>query len=45
MDYFAYCQTAFQNKWATVDQLKVWAAKNKITAQDYQTITGQDYVA
>jgi uncharacterized XkdX family phage protein len=45
MDYFKYCQTAFSNKWATVDQLKVWVAKGKITADQYRQITNQVYVA
>lgn len=29
----------------TVDQVKIFVAKNKITADEYKTITGQDYTA
>ncbi|WP_373845538.1 XkdX family protein [Clostridium sp.] len=29
----------------TVDQVKIFVAKSKITAEQYKTITGQDYTA
>lgn len=45
MDYYAWCKTAYDNGYATTDQLKIWVAKGKITSDNYKTITGIDYTA
>jgi len=45
MNWFNFCKTNFDLGIATVDSLKIYVAKSKITSEQYKTITGQDYVA
>lgn len=43
--YFPFWQMCYTNKWVTIDQVGQAVSKNIITADEYKTITGQDYVA
>lgn len=45
MDWFKFCQDYFDWKIANKDNLKLYVVKNKITADEFKTITGVDYVA
>lgn len=45
MDWYNFCKLNFDLKIATTDNLKIYVAKNKITADQYKEITGVDYVA
>lgn len=45
MNWTQICTTYYQAGYYTNDSLKVFVVKGKITATDYQTITGIAYVA
>lgn len=45
MNNFTWCQIAYNNKWATKEQLKIWVASGAITAEQYKTITAVDYIS
>ncbi|WP_446897404.1 XkdX family protein [Clostridium sp. LBM24168] len=45
MDWFKICSTYYKAGFYTNDSLKVFTNKDKITAEQYKTITGQDYTA
>lgn len=45
MDWFEFCKDYFEWGIANKDNLKIYIAKNKITAEQYKEITGIDYVA
>ncbi|OOM80952.1 XkdX family protein [Clostridium sp. BL-8] len=45
MDWFDFCKDYFDFGIANADSLKIYVAKNKITADQYKQITGVDYVA
>lgn len=40
-----FWQMAYAQKWATIDQLKLAVTYNLITADNFKTITGEDYNA
>jgi uncharacterized XkdX family phage protein len=44
MNWYDFCKTNFQLGNATIDNLKIYVVKNKITADQYKEITGVDYV-
>lgn len=39
-----WCAYAFARGWATVESLKIWVIRSKITEADYQEITKIAYV-
>lgn len=43
--YFNFWKMCHDNKWVTIDMVKQATAKNIITAEEFKTITNQDYVA
>lgn len=43
MDKATWCQKAFENGWATAEQLKVWVVADAITEEQYADITGETY--
>lgn len=43
MDWYNFCEINFELGNATVDNLKIYVQKNKITAEQYKEITGVDY--
>lgn len=43
MTDFEWCKYAYDRGWARVDQLRIWVQANKITAEQFKEITGQDY--
>jgi hypothetical protein len=43
--YFAFWKMCYSNNWVTLGQVKQAEAKGLITADEYKTITGLDYVA
>lgn len=43
MDWYNFCKTNFELGNATVENLKIYVTKNKITADQYKEITGVDY--
>ena len=45
MDWFKIVSDYYKAGYYTVDQVKIFVVKTKITATDYLTITGQTYVA
>lgn len=45
MDWYKFCKTNFDLGIATTENLKVYVIKNKITAEQYKTITEIDYIA
>ena len=45
MDWFRTISDFYKSGFYTDDQVKVFVAKNKITADQYQQITGQVYTA
>ncbi|NRT32658.1 hypothetical protein BJV38_004757 [Clostridium beijerinckii] len=45
MDWYSFCKLNFDLKIATIDSLKIYVAKGKISAERYKDITGVDYVA
>lgn len=45
MDWFTTVQTYYKAGYYTIDQVKVFVAKGKITADQFQQITGQAYTA
>ncbi|WP_297422074.1 XkdX family protein [Clostridium sp.] len=45
MDWYNFCKTNFNLGIATLDNLKIYVAKGKITAEQYKEITRADYVA
>ena len=45
MDWFKTVSTFYAAGYYTVNQVKVFVIKGKITAEQYKTITGQDYNA
>lgn len=45
MDNFTWCQIAYNNKWATKEQLKIWITSGAITEAQYKTITEEDFTA
>lgn len=44
IDYYNLCLVSFQLKIATTESLRIYVEKNKITADQYFTITGVVYV-
>lgn len=42
---FNFWQMAYKYGWCTLDQLKQAVQEKLITADEYKTICGQDYVA
>ncbi|WP_407312020.1 XkdX family protein [Desulfosporosinus sp. SB140] len=45
MDWVAICTDYYKDGYYNNDTLKVFVVKGKITADDYKTITGFDFVA
>lgn len=45
MDWFEFCKEYFDWGIANKDNLKIYVVKGKISAEQYKTITGIDYVA
>lgn len=45
MDWFKVISDYYQAGYYTVDQVKIFVVKGKITADQFLTITGQTYVA
>ncbi|MCM3316709.1 XkdX family protein [Rummeliibacillus stabekisii] len=45
MDWFRTVSDFYNLGYYTDDQVKVFVAKNKITSGQFQTITGQPYLA
>lgn len=45
MDWFETVKYFYDASLYTVDQVKIFVVKNKITAENFKTITGQDYTA
>lgn len=45
MDWFTTCQQYYNSGFYTATQLKVFVSKGKITADQFQQITGQTYTA
>lgn len=45
MDWFKFCKDYFDFGIANINSLKIYVAKTKISAEQYKTITGTDYVA
>ncbi len=45
MDWYNFCKLNFVLGIATIDNLKIYVTKNKITADQYKTIAGIDYVS
>lgn len=43
MTYFEWCQYAYEKGWATNEKLQIWVQAGKITAEEYQIITGEVY--
>ena len=43
-DWFKYCSNKYPD-YMTLDQLKVYVVKTKITEAEYKTISGLEYVA
>ena len=39
MSNYEWCKLAFSKGWATVDQLKVWVAAGRLTAEEFTDIT------
>jgi len=44
MDWYKFCKTNFDLGIATIDSLKIYVIKNKITNVQYEEITGNDYI-
>lgn len=42
---YEFWEVAYHNGWATLDQLKQAVQQSRITAAEYETITGEVYVA
>ncbi|KZL93572.1 XkdX family protein [Clostridium magnum] len=40
MSNFDWCKKAYDNHWATETQLQTWVSLNRLTPQEYFTITG-----
>jgi len=45
MDWFKTVFTYYNGGYYTIDQVKVFVEKNKITAEEFKEMTGQDYTA
>lgn len=45
IDYYHLCLISFQNGIADAESLKIFVVRNKITTAEYETITGEVYVA
>jgi phage uncharacterized protein, XkdX family len=45
MNWFSICSDYYNAGYYTNDSLKTFVVKGKITADQYKTITGIDYVA
>lgn len=45
MDWFTTVNNYYKAGYYTVDQVKIFVAKEKITADQFQAITGQAYTA
>lgn len=44
MDWLNFCKTNFDLGNATIENLKIYVSKEKISAVQYKEITGIDYV-
>ena len=44
IDWFAKCKKYFDKGLWSIDNLKIFVEKEKITAKEYKEITGEDYV-
>jgi uncharacterized XkdX family phage protein len=44
MDWYTIIKTYYDAGYYTVDQVKVFVQKGKITAAQFQEITGQEYI-
>lgn len=45
MDWFKTVSDFYKGNYYTVEQVKVFVVKGKITSDHYQQITGQEYIA
>ncbi|AZV57911.1 XkdX family protein [Clostridium sp. AWRP] len=45
MDWFVFCKYYYDLGIANKDNLKIYIARGKITAEEYKQITGMDYEA
>lgn len=45
MNWYNFCLNNFNAGIANADNLKIYVVKSKITADQYKTITGIDYIA
>ena len=45
MDWYTIVKNFYNAGYYTIDQVKIFVAKGKITADQFQEITGQVYVA
>lgn len=45
MDWYTFCQLNFGLGIATIESLKIYVTKGKITAAQYEEITGEAYTA
>lgn len=45
MDWLLVCTEYYNDGYYTNDSLKIFVVKGKITADQYKTITGIDYIA
>lgn len=43
--YFNFWKMCYTNKWVSLDMVKQACGKSIITADEFKTITGTDYVA
>lgn len=45
MDWYAKIKSFYDRKLWSIEQVKIAVEKEKITSEQYKTITGQDYTA
>ena len=45
MDWFKFCKDYFDWGIANAENLKIYVAKNKISSDQYLSITGVEYIA
>lgn len=45
MDWFKIISTYYSDGYYSIDQVKVFVTKEKITVGEFKEITGQDYTA